>query len=331
MNKELTRLIRAVGINEPLEWGQVVVLQNFAPIPVSPRRVGSRASKRGFNFVILKEGRPGYFCKSRPVDHGSLERESRLVRQLAELGSERVCVPMARYASSDRMSLQAGDFVDGIPYSRVVGAESIRTYLRTVHEIVDWLAAAVQEVRADYDDVARSIGVAAEASSSVAQLRARLTLEPMEWEGLESALRSAGRVPSLPQHGDLWAENILIDEGRAWVIDFDTFGELHVPLYDEFTLLCSTLDIRLGSPEGSDCALLRSDKAVSKCLELVQERALQLGLEPCQLDGLLVFHLVHRAARIARRAGPTHGRRHDHALLSVARRLASGQLDLWGP
>src|SRR5881397_3247923 len=35
-----------------------------------------------------------------------------------------------------------------------------------------------------------------------------------------------------PQHGDLWPSNVVHSGGSWWLLDFEVFGEVQVPLYD---------------------------------------------------------------------------------------------------
>jgi aminoglycoside phosphotransferase (APT) family kinase protein len=79
-------------------------------------------------------------------------------------------------------------------------------------------------------------------------------------------------LPVIPQHGDLFSDNLLVDQGRLSVIDWETFGAIDLPFYDLLTLLLSLLRAQSDAPEQWPAALVR------QAPELVDRysRALQL-------------------------------------------------------
>jgi hypothetical protein len=57
------------------------------------------------------------------------------------------------------------------------------------------------------------------------------------------------RLPRIPQHGDLFVDNLL-SEGRAWrVVDWESFGSIDLPFYDLITLLLSLLGVGIETPD----------------------------------------------------------------------------------
>jgi aminoglycoside phosphotransferase (APT) family kinase protein len=66
---------------------------------------------------------------------------------------------------------------------------------------------------------------------------------------LESGLSASWlqRLPIIPQHGDLYADNVLHHGGSWHVIDWESYGTIDLPFYDVVTLLYSVLN-RDGRP-----------------------------------------------------------------------------------
>jgi thiamine kinase-like enzyme len=53
----------------------------------------------------------------------------------------------------------------------------------------------------------------------------------------------------IPQHGDLFLDNLLTDGKRWHVVDWETFGSIDLPFYDLFTLLLSALSSEGETPD----------------------------------------------------------------------------------
>src|SRR5207253_6463326 len=55
---------------------------------------------------------------------------------------------------------------------------------------------------------------------------------------LATAADAAPAVLMRPQHGDLWPANLIQrDDGGWWVLDFEMYGRIRVPLHDVFHLV----------------------------------------------------------------------------------------------
>jgi hypothetical protein len=164
-----------------------------------------------------------------------------------------------------------------------------------------------------------------EIADNVASAARIAGLDSAQRSALEAAVRSAGDVPARPQHGDLWWRNLVMDDGLLWALDFDTYGEVRVPLYDALTLICSTLDLRAGGKgDGVERLLSESDEARG-CRAILREQAGADGIHPSQLDGLLVNYLVQVAIDVQRRGGHTFSAPYKATLRRIAERLASGE------
>lgn len=82
-------------------------------------------------------------------------------------------------------------------------------------------------------------------------------------------------LPSIPQHGDLYLDNILSDRGRWHIVDWESFGVIDIPFYDLFTLLISRLTVDGDTPGRWERSLVRE---VPRLVEGYAQR-LQLPLE----------------------------------------------------
>jgi thiamine kinase-like enzyme len=93
--------------------------------------------------------------------------------------------------------------------------------------------------------------------------------------------------PVIPQHGDLFVDNLLADRDRYSIVDWETFGQIDLPFYDLVTLLLSRL-----SANGE--ILDQWDSSITKRLpEFVQRYSGQLNLQVDDLRSLLPLTLAN--------------------------------------
>jgi aminoglycoside phosphotransferase (APT) family kinase protein len=69
-------------------------------------------------------------------------------------------------------------------------------------------------------------------------------------------------LPVIPQHGDLFSDNLLTDGAQWHVIDWESFGTIDLPFYDLLTLLLSLLGAMEKPPERWDKPLVRQMPAL---------------------------------------------------------------------
>ena len=329
------QLLAAAGVARGFGWRDVVVRQSYAPVPQLVAATATEPWSRGFNLVVLSRGVPAYFCKCRPGGDALLERETRFRTLLAGAGGVGLSVPPARAASSSRIAVQVGPFLRGDHYGRIVTGQSSSAYVKTLREILEgatelWKLA--QRTCAGVRSPSASIVLIEAARESLADVAILGALEPELLAALTTALRDAGEVPPFPQHGDFWWQNVLLAEGQFWAIDFDSLGDVQVPLYDDLTMMCTTLRLRPGAGDTGFERLLAEGLEARACRELLAEDASAAGLAPSQLDGVLVYHLAHMASSVKRRGGtmrgPMHAAEHVAAVRRAAELLASGQRGL---
>jgi hypothetical protein len=105
------------------------------------------------------------------------------------------------------------------------------------------------------------------------------------------------RIPQIPQHGDLYAGNLLADGDRWRVVDWESFGLTDLPAYDLYTLLLSLLSSDGDGPTQWNTALVQQIPA------LVTAYAKSVGLAAEDMPVLLPltlanwFHLQWRDGR----------------------------------
>jgi hypothetical protein len=137
----------------------------------------------------------------------------------------------------------------------------------------------------------------------------------------------AGAVAPLPQHGDFWFQNLLLVDDDVWVIDFEEFGQIQVPLYDDLTLILATLAVRSGGGVQGLRTMISADAEAVACRELIRDRAAAEGIDPTQMDSMLFFYLARMAAQIYRRGGDDFGRPHLEALRYATELFVAGRHD----
>jgi len=124
---------------------------------------------------------------------------------------------------------------------------------------------------------------------------------------LDAAIRRAGTLPRLLQHGDLWPANIL-GHGGAWrLLDFESFGRVQVPLYDvhHFVRTCGSLRRPRSEATGGWLDRLASrDREAALCRETIRREAGELGLNAAQALGVLLYYLVDITAQFRLRGVP---------------------------
>ena len=328
MNHEILRLLIEAGANGDVEWCDVVMLYNYAPVPPPYARASIPAWNRGFNLTVLSHGQPAFFAKCRPAGEPILQRATAIRSCLASDQSAGLAVPAARVASSERISVQVSRFLRGPHYGHVVRRQPTRTYVESLRSVLAGNATlsrrAQRECLGAWSSSA-TIGVAESASASLADVAALAMLDSGERKALDTAVMNAGEVPSRPQHGDFWWQNLLVADGRVWVIDFDSYGEVRVPLFDDVTLILGTLGLRAGGAVAGLARLVSGEAEGRECRGLLAERADAEGLTASQVDGTLIYFLAHMASSVHRRGGSRFGAPHVAALRFAAQRLADGK------
>jgi len=102
---------------------------------------------------------------------------------------------------------------------------------------------------------------------------------------LSAQLDESDIIGVRPQHGDFCINNLIIENEKMHVIDFEDFGITNMPLHDEFTLALSMYQLL---PEAAQTSL-REDIALC-----TSDSIHQLNIKRYYLPGLFMHHLLLR-------------------------------------
>ena len=129
MNPELLHLLAEAGIRRRLAWHDIVVLNNYGPVPVPLEWARDRNVERGLNFLILDGVRPTHFCKCRSADNSNLNWETSIRRSLSAVDAG-LRVPSVEAATSNVLSVQTSRFLDGPHFGMIVPTQKPGTSMR---------------------------------------------------------------------------------------------------------------------------------------------------------------------------------------------------------
>ena len=95
-------------------------------------------------------------------------------------------------------------------------------------------------------------------------------------------------IPVIPQHGDLFLDNVVRHRGQCHLVDWESFGSVDFPYFDLLTLLLSVLLVSGETPEGWN------PKLAAQIPVLVRRYARGLGVSLPSLRLLLPLTLAKR-------------------------------------
>lgn len=326
MNAELFDLLRQLGVPADGAWHDVLMLENYAPVPPLPTHKALHW-QRGFNLAILVHGKPEYFVKCRPAHDPVLQRATATRSVLAGHRPGGVSVSDARFASSERISVQVARFLRGPSFGAGLRTEDAATLQHQIRNILRSHADLARLARQECEYLrapTETISLEAASLGSCAYLRQHDILDEQAAGTLAGVMSRSGSVTLLPQHGDFWFQNLLVVAGDVWVIDFEEYGQIQVPLFDDLTLVLATLARRAGGRTEGLRRFLAPDPEGQAWRQLIAERAAAERIEPSQMDGILIFYLTQMAEQIHRRGGMTFGGPHLAALRYAADQLVAG-------
>jgi hypothetical protein len=148
---------------------------------------------------------------------------------------------------------------------------------------------------------------------------------------LAQALRASGRLPGFPQHGDLWPSNVVKSAGSWWLLDFEAFGHVLVPLYDACHLARTCSDLRRASRTDSSASLwvdrlIAGGDEAAACWRTIASVAREHALAPTEVIGAIVYYLIDVATQFHKRARlQWYWEPHALEVRRVAEVLASGR------
>lgn len=295
----------------PRRWSDVVVVRNVGPLLTTAPIEGDVISNRGFNAILCAAGGPpGHFLKLRPVHHRLFEREAAVTVILSERAGTRSLVPASRTFTVGPARVLAQEFVAGRSLDMLIRTHHRRNWQQGAAQVLGaatplWEGIAAAAAGAGFERPAR-VDVAALLTDL--DLLASQGVEGGAVRSLRARLESA-RLPAVPQHGDFWPRNVLV-EATGWrVLDFECCGDVMLPLYD-------VLHFLRGCAEAAEGGLIRASRpwldAIGQSPVLLGEfQRLAHGLNGEAVEATLAAYLVDFAARLHRRgisAGRLEGR-----------------------
>jgi hypothetical protein len=331
MNAQLLHLLAEAGVSRPLTWRDVVILQNYGPVPVPAAWTGMPGLERGLNLLILDGTRPTHFCKCRSVNNTNLNRETLIRQSLAPVDAG-LRVPPVTAAASDVLGVQVSRFLDGPHVGMLVPTQQTSRFVRSMERILCGLGALADYSIATLSAMTRPEGRGEHARvaslACLERLMPVLNLNGRTREAVAAVVDQAGTLPERPQHGDLWWRNIIRFDDHYWAIDLEEYGDIRVPLFDDLTLLISTLAIRHRDSAGGVRTLCGDSEEAAACRSVLARRAKSEGVAAEQLDAILACYVLTRASTIYFRSGPDYGTPHLRAARYVLERFERGDRGL---
>jgi len=301
-------------------WQRVIMIDNRVLLPATRLEEGDLMKLHGFNALILdRNGVPTHFCKCRPPTKDWI-RQTEFCTRISMEPSLRHVLPPTRAVGSMDLHMAISEYVPGRAFEPRV------RWMRTGK-----LDAAIQEILLLMETIALR-GVIVDPEVFAGQTRIDLAAEaawafdtippslfaPSQAAVVRNAISAAGSVRRVLQHGDLWPRNILRYDGHWWLLDFDTFGQIQVPLYDVFHMVRSCWVLRQGrgvtrwnlrrarlqSASPSWVKDLRSPSTMETSQTTLKWARARQGLTNVEAIGALAFYLIDTVARMCRRQHP---------------------------
>jgi hypothetical protein len=291
-------------------WSRVIVVNSIGRIPPVSTSGGDFMWNRGFNVVLLgPKGVPRYFCKCRPAEDAILRRATVIREALLGDPCLRTVVPRTRGGSDDVVQVQLSDFIVGELFSRAVERLSLAGWEATLREVLATADLVSSRAATLLPEMAANgpIDLSAACQPHLEYIE-KVGVPRLQLEFLSRGLAAAGATPRTLQHGDLWSGNVLRAAGSWWLLDFEMFGQVQVPLYDVFHLVRSSVEERAPEASGDGATwsdrMARGDATARAGRRVISWASARHGLNAQQIVGTLLYYAVDLAARIHHRGTP---------------------------
>jgi len=306
-------------------WRRVIMLHNSGAVP-RPESLDQDFVWRGFHLLLLdSRGTPSHFAKCRSADDEALERESRVLSVLSSDPQLERVLPRNGTANSEVLRLLLSQWVPGDTFERIGPDLDVALWREAAREIL--VRASLVSRRAELllpdllggeDHVSAEVELEPHLTALARAGVGRQVLDP-----IELALQRAPLLPRRVQHGDLWPGNIIRWNDDWWLLDFEAYAQVQLPLYDVFHLLRSNPGgVRRLLATGRDGSASGWFAAV---LELLKQFADDLDLDPAQVGCAYLGYLVEFTSRMHGRGVPdTFRRPYLDDLERVAEALSGG-------
>ena len=309
MNRELRQLLVEGGY-EPaarpdFRWHQVIVHRNIASVPPVRTVPGAALWNHGFNLILLDEhGMATHYAKCRPAAVPEMMHEAAVLTALAGDPVLADIIPRTRTVSSATVRVQVSQFIGDHSWDSdaIIGDVNAWTHaVRGILEVVGRLAdraAVLLPGRVDQRTIrpVDAVGPLLEALVTAGM--------PNEWiQRLLAAAESAPAVPTSPQHGDLWPANLIArQDGGWWVLDFEMYGRIRVPLHDAFHLVRTSA---LEDGGGTWLQRLGVGDAWARAQQAIIREAVARGHVPDDaVSALAIYYFAEMTERLHRSGTP---------------------------
>jgi Phosphotransferase enzyme family len=307
VSPELFGLLNQLVDDTPtLRWTDVVMVSNVGAIPPARDAQGDFVWNRGFNLLIVgRWGRPRYFCKCRRAGDERLLREIRVMETLNGDPALRRHVPKVASGESSRLQILATRYVGARTLLEALHGPPRPAYEKLVMASVDAILTVSRHGTRLLAGMAEQepVHVAREADPVFAYLE-RAGVASADVSIMKGVLGEVAPFPRVLQHGDAWPNNLIWRWGSVWMLDFEMFGEVQVPMYDIFHFLrtCSDVWASGGSSGGTWCDRMQGDNVSTQLSRRAARRAAtMLGLTTDQTVAALIYYVAHFAATTHRR------------------------------
>jgi hypothetical protein len=332
MNASLARMLERTGVrpagHPEASWTTIIMADSVGGLPVTDRAEGDFLWNRGFNLFVLDQGRPCYFCKVRPATAFWMHEGSVCERLAADavLGA---IVPETRRACEAGIHLQASRYVSGDVFERLVPKLRLRPLRQSLVAILDSAATLSRHAARIMPELLgdrATIQLCDAATDALDDLRT-LGAPASHIAALKRVLADSAPVPRAIQHGDLWPRNIVKQGRHYWILDYESFAAVQVPLYDAAHLLRTCWAIRTtvrGVARPLTHLFTANDAEPRMFRELLRNAAVAAGLGPSDALAALAFYAVASVSRLYRRQVPdAYLRQFVYETAQFARMLAS--------
>lgn len=308
MNRELRDLLVAGGYTRAarpdFRWHEVIVHRNIASVPPVQEGAASGLLNHGFNLILLDEqGTPTHYAKCRPALVPETQHEVSVLTALSADAALAEIIPLTRAARSESLSVQVSRFIGDRTWASDPSRGDIGAWVRATREILLIMLQLAERADVLLPDASHKQQIRlGEAVRPLLSTLSAMGLPSESQEALLSAADSASAVATRPQHGDLWPANLIQrSDGGWWVLDFEMYGRIRVPLHDVFHLVRTST-----SPD--EVTWLRrldvGDDWARAQQQIIREEAARQAVPQSALTALSIYYFVEMTARLYRSGTP---------------------------
>ena len=308
MNRELRDLLVAAGYADAarpdFRWYQVIVHRNIASVPPVRHDSASALQNHGFNLILLSaEGAPTHYAKCRPALASETAHEVSILTALAADPALAEIIPDTRTASSATLSVQVSRFIGDQTWASDWRRQQLNRWTPATREILATMSTLAQRAAVLLPDPAQQREIKpGDAVEPLLRALSPMGLPNESAKILLAAVDSAPAVAPRPQHGDLWPANLIQRaEGGWWVLDFEMYGRIQMPLHDVFHLLRTST-----SPDEVSWLrrLERGDDWARAQRQIVHEEAARQAVAESALTAVAIYYFVEMTVRLYRAGTP---------------------------